>query len=1276
MIRPRHQLRPEHHGSVLRPSRPGRLSRLYHRPFAISCWPSAIRFSLILLAAAGQVLHTGTCAAAEPVLKYGTGDWPVPGLGNVRVRLAVTNKADAVWAHVPWRRRDDKPETKDTILVDAATGARVTNLIRVNISREVGDLLFQPLTVPGEYYLYYLPYRTAGSWYFPTTVYLAPTNTAAGLWQSDCAPVAQLIRDGQIPAIPKAQVLEIQAINDFHRFDPMEVTATPGEMREFLNAFGSRPYLLFAEDRSRPIRMTDALPQHWVRAGPSSAVTGQACRGEFYAFQVGLYALQTPIENVTVSFTDLQAGARETIPAAACRCFNLAGTNWLGQPFQKVVSVPKGRLQALWFGVAVPRDASAQTYRGRLTFAASNAPAVSLNIQLRVTNQELADAGDSEIWRQSRLRWLDSSIGEDDEVFAPYTPVGLQGHRASVLGRAVHFNDVGLLDSITSTFTRNIDAADAPPRELLAAPMAFIAQGASGNLDWVAGSTRILEQTSGALSWEAISTAGALELQCRAKMECDGYINFKLTLHAGRATELKDLRLEIPLRKEAAVYMMGLGRKGGYRPASWRWKWDANRSNNQLWLGDINAGLSCKLKHIVDRWDLSNLKESGPYLDWSNDGLGGCDVEEDGDRVVIRAYTGARKVAAGEDLHFNFGLLITPVKVLDKGHWGWRYFHQGTSSPIPRIAETGATIVNLHQGDALNPYINYPFLTVDQLSAYTREAHARQMKVKIYYTIRELSDYTGEFWALRSLGSEVFSDGPGFHLADHFQENKAQGLPKTGDSWLCEHVVSGYVPAWHTPLGNGRVDAAIATTGLSRWHNYYLEGLGWLIRNAGIDGLYLDGVGYDREIMKRVRKVMQRSRNGCLIDFHSGNNYHPEYGLNNCANQYLELFPYIDSLWFGEGFNYNEPPDYWLVEIAGIPYGLFGEMLQDGGNPWRGMLFGMTSRLGWGGNPRPIWQVWDEFGIQEARMSGFWDADCPVKTNCKDILATAYVRKGKTLVSVASWASSPTLARLEIDCAALGLEPSKTGLYAPPIRGFQPEAKFKLGEDLPVAPGKGWLLFVDEVEHKLSPPPDFSLGRKVLFEERFAADQLARDWTLAISKQAGTAISVATNGLAINAAANAAAFVERALPPGVTMVTCVVAAQTDQGASWGPGMALVWPNGKILRVNLRAEGRFGVDDGTQQLLEGFSKPGSACQLSVVLDEKEVAVYARQDNEACQELARLPRREFGVDPLAVRLGKMSPGGKNEDFSTLGPEGQCRIEQVQAFGPAAPATPGAK
>ena len=199
-------------------------------------------------------------------------------------------------------------------------------------------------------------------------------------------------------------------------------------------------------------------------------------------------------------------------------------------------------------------------------------------------------------------------------------------------------------------------------------------------------------------------------------------MNFRLTLKANRAAKLNDVRLEIPIRREIATYMMGLGRKGGYRPKQWQWKWDINRLNNEVWIGDVNAGLSCKLKHIEDRWDLFNLQESGLYKDWGNGGNGGCTVEDSGtDQVLFRAFTGPRQVAPGEELHFNFGLLVTPVKTLDNGHWQWRYFHRGKAAPVAEAAAMGATVINLHQGDALNPYINYPFLTTDKLRPTRRK---------------------------------------------------------------------------------------------------------------------------------------------------------------------------------------------------------------------------------------------------------------------------------------------------------------------------------------------------------------------------------------------------------------------------------------------------------------------------------------------------------------------------------------------------------------------------
>ena len=997
----------------------------------------------------------GLSAEAVP---YGVGDWDEV-FGNHRALLRVEAQVPAVWAHIPWRRHDAKPEAKEIIVIDAATNKRVEDVLRVNISRESGDLLFRPASAPGDYHVYYMPYKNTGSEYFPSVVYLAPTNTAAAGWAQACEPLAKRILAGDAAGVARAKVVEIQAINAFHRFDPMEVVATAEEMRNLLAANAGRPYLLFPEDRRNPIRMNEDLPLRWITGGPGNAFQGEACRGEYYVFQIGVYASGQALTNVQVRLSPLSS-AGAAIPAGDTPCFNTGGVDCFGRTFTKKLDVAQGRVQALWLGVQVPKDAAPGVYQGAVSIAAEWLPDTKVGVSLTVSATLVENAGDGDLWRLSRLRWLNSAIGLDDDVFAPYTPVAVADRTVSVLGRQVRIADGGLFDSVQSTFGASVDRADAPPREILAAPMRFVAESAAGPLPWAQGPPAFTAKTTGAVGWEATSRADGLELRCTAKMECDGYVNYGLTLRATRPADLKDLRLEIPLRADVAKYMMGLGRKGGSRPASWKWKWNVDLSNNQLWLGDVNAGLHCKLKHTEPRWDIFNLKESGTYKDWSSGGQGGCDVEEAGGQVTVRAYAGPCKMAAGQELHFNFGLLITPLKVLDKQHWQWRYYHAAGVEPVDKLASEGVRITNIHQGNEFNPNINYPFVTSEKLSAYIKQAHDKGIRVKLYYTVRELSNYIAEFWPVRSLGSEVFTTGPGFRLADLFEDAEKLKKPRaaTGSSWLCEHAVDGYVPAWHQRLGNGHYDAAIATAGITRWHNYYLEGLAWLLKDMDADGLYLDGIGYDREIMKRVRKVMQRAKPGCLIDYHNGNHFDPQYGLNNIANFFMELFPCMDSLWLGEGFNYNETPDYWLVELAGIPYGLFGEMLGVG-NPWRGMVYGMSNRLGWGGgDPQAMWKAWDGFGIQDARMIGYWDPACPVKTGAADILATAYVKPGKTLIAVASWAKEEAAVKLALDWKALGLDPSKAVLRAPSIAGFQDATVFRAEGEIPVKPGKGWLL--------------------------------------------------------------------------------------------------------------------------------------------------------------------------------------------------------------------------
>ncbi len=969
----------------------------------------------------------GSISSAE----YGVGScWPRE-LGDVRALVSTPEGHGAVRVRIPWRRRDADPQNKQIIVRDAKTGKAVENVGVIAVNRECGDIVFESSTSAGTYEIYYMPYSAIPTEWAYAVTYNHAAPSAEGAWLESHWLTPELIDSGRWKALPEASVKEIQARTEFERFDPMEVIARWDETSKLIMKQPGKPFLLFPEERQFPIRMTDDLPLRWIQKGPSEEFRGEARRGEFYVFQVGIFACRSDVRILSIDSSDLKSTKGATIPASAIRCFNLGGTDWLGRKFSKKVGFSLGKVGALWFGVQIPRESAAGDYRGALAIR-SQAGEAKVALALQVSPQLLADAGDSELWRQSRLRWLDSSLGVDDEVTAPYIPMTVHGQTIGCLGREMQFGATGLPVSIRSK-----------GREILDSQIRLVVETANGKVSWSGGKAEVRKAVAGAVLWESSNAGGNFTLQCQARMEFDGYISLDLRLKANAASTVDDIRLEIPFRKDVAPYMMGLGRRGGYRPPEWKWKWDINRAINNVWIGDYNAGLQIKLKGPEDTWDLYDLKLPGIPQSWGNDGKGGCTVTEEEGRVLLRAYSGGRSLHAGEELQFRFGLLVTPVKPLNPAHWDQRYYH--IAGPPENAVRCGATIINVHQGNELNPYINYPFLTLDKLSAYVNEGHGLGLKVKIYYTVRELSNHVAEMFALRSLGEEIFEDGPG-----------------GGGAWLCEHLVSHYKPAWHATLPTGEIDAAIETTGLSRWHNYYLEGLAWLLRSVEIDGLYLDGIGYDRQIMKRVRRVLDRNRPGSLIDFHSGNEFTFHDLRISPANKYMEHFPYIDSLWFGEEYDYNETPDYWLTEISGIPFGLFSEMLQNNGNPWRGMVYGMTARYYQGADPKHIWKVWDDFGIQDAEMIGYWAPTCPVKTSRKDVLVTVYKKSRRSLIAIASWAKAPLSSHLSIDWKALGLDPEKARMSAPPIEGFQQSASFSLSSGIPLEPGKGWLLIIEE----------------------------------------------------------------------------------------------------------------------------------------------------------------------------------------------------------------------
>ncbi|ATL32425.1 glycoside hydrolase domain-containing protein [Streptomyces formicae] len=957
----------------------------------------------------------------HPELECGIGIWDQDVYGNHRLLVDVTAAAPAVAAELPWRRQDSTARDVDVIVL-APSGLRVHNTVAVEVTDERGRIAFEPVAGPGAYAVHYLPYAHTGKPYYPQAAYRPPTRTADPGWVHRCG----LDDPGTWAALPRAEAFRYEAASAVDSFAPLGFAATGAERAALRRAHEGEPFLLFGEDREHPLGRYARLPARWALTDPGAPLAGTADRGEFHAVQAGVYAL--------TDLTDVRAELRG-LPFPA-RCLSTGGVDARGAAFARRVEVAADGVGALWFGVEVPEDATPGRYEAEIAVRAQGSPERVLPLVLTVGDAVVDDHGAGEPERFARLGWLDSTLAQDDEVVPPFAPVKIDGQRLTLLGRSVELGPEGLPHRITSTFTPSVTRTDGPERDLLAAPVTFDV-GRPLEHEPLA-----VDQPGPARArWSARATGQDVLLHTEGELEADGFLVVRATVEAIAETEL-DVRLAVPVREEIARYAMGLGLTGRACPATYDWSWDTpTRNQDAFWLGDPAAGLQLSLRdeHYARPLNTNYYREK-PLVtpdSWAGDGAGGVRLRTVAGTRELTAFSGPLRLRAGESRRFEFRLLLTPFKPLDPGgHLAERYYHAYASPG--EVAAYGANVVNLHHATPPNPYINDPLLAAEVLRAYTDEAHRLGVRVKVYDTVRELTRHTPELPVLASFGDEIFAAGPG-----------------GGHAWLREHLGDGHVPGWVAPdVG----DVAVVTSGDSRWHNSYVCGIERLRRVVGVDGLYLDDVAYDRTTMKRVRKALARSgETAPVVDLHSCNQYREADGFASSANLYAELLPYVDRLWLGELFDYDgadgADPAYWLVEISGIPFGLMGEMLEGGGNPWRGLVFGMTGRAPMT-DVRPLWRAFDRLKMPEAELTGWWAGEPPVRTGHADVLASTWRGPGGTATALASWAPEP------VDVVLTAADGRPVEAHAPAIEGFQEERRFPAGEPVPVAPGRGWLLSV------------------------------------------------------------------------------------------------------------------------------------------------------------------------------------------------------------------------
>ncbi|MBQ7922811.1 MAG: hypothetical protein IJ325_09600 [Clostridia bacterium] len=1012
------------------------------------------------------------------VLEYRIAEpmWPMDAeLGNHRI-IAEAPAGKYVRVKMPWRRRDMHPECIGMRIRYTPEGKEaeknvasdeVTNILIEKAEREEGIVVFEA-PVAGKYEIYYYPGKIGGWVYSPDAVYEKAEDMKA-----DEAWLADMTED----QIKEGSVLYYEARTEHDSYFPMEVPMTAAETAEFLA--GDAPFHVVMESRLRPIRMMYEMPYIWTErtADERLRLCDTVHCNEHYVFQTAVYAGED-LQDIRVDFYDA-AGNKLTVDK--CVCFNLYGKNAEGIPFDIHRDIKAGAILPLWCGVPMEawNDLADNILKITAVVSAANVDyTVKTEITLHVENTTLPRNGDNDLWRLARLFWLNSDLGVSEDVLKPYQPIeNGDDNSMGLLGKKIYINKLGLPEQIVSYYNDECLITETARNVMKGGfNLEITKTGDVVNENKESAPVRTIKGTNTTVI-NASATKNDIRISSDIKYEADGHVDCKIYLEAEEDGEY-DFNLQMFMDAKMAEYMMGMCYEGGTVPAWWEYDWKNPVMVGELvWLGSVRGGIQLKLMPEEESWNYFGCTHY-PAPFWSNNGKGKLVVKslKDSGQVLVEGKTGKMTMKAGQKETMHFHLILTPFHPIDyKYHWTERVGTGGKGgiSTQDWAVERGATMVYLHHGLKHNMNINYPFLDSAALKEQVDEAHKRGLLYKIYYTVRELSNFTPEIWALRAMGDEILNlDTTTAVVADFFVPEEEKVIRDgmcfnptwwRGGLWLVEHMHECYVGQWHQPLADGNMDCAVLMQGNSRWHNFYVEGMKWLIEEVGVDGLYLDGIGYDRRIMKRIRRVMEDSGKRCDIDIHNGNEHQVlSYGYVASANRYLEHYAYADSLWLGEGYAYEDVSyNYQLLETSGIVFGVMSEMLQGGGNPYRGMVFGETARLG---NSWPvvyeILKLQREFDMTDTRMLGFWNPECPVTVENDMVRATAFVKEdGSTMIAAASWYPNKRGFLMHVNKEQLGIE-GDYEYYAPAIEGFQEEKVFASGDLIPFEKNKGWIFLL------------------------------------------------------------------------------------------------------------------------------------------------------------------------------------------------------------------------
>lgn len=611
--------------------------------------------------------------------------------------------------------------------------------------------------------------------------------------------------------------------------------------------------------------------------------------------------------------------------------------------------------------------------------------------------------------------WMNNTLGIDDNVPAPWTPLVVSSGAIGCWNRNYNFGN--------SAFPTQITIGGA---NLLTGPIELRGNSSGQNFNWKNSVSSVTQTGQSKVTYSTTAHSAGIDMSVVKTVEFDGFMRIDVTLSPDCGTRKIDrLSLRIPVDKRYAKYRYGYGNiagggEGVHFPTekdivgALRTPWRSDFLPG-LWIGDTSHGIA---------WYSESQKNWSQKLPNNAQTL-----ESDGGSIVLQVNFIDTPVEISGPITLTFGMQATPVKPFPRPN-NWLTYRP--------VECPGNKLFFMGWGGGARwggyPVIGNPSLPITDPMAFDDtafkasldERHAQGLYLPMYLNAGTMVLDIPEVQA----NYQVWETNPVLALSNDMGQPMTHACPRVKD-----------------------------------WQDLFLYRMNEFFSKYDLDAIYMDfgflqrcdnalhGCGYDtadgrqgtwpifahRELHKRIYKILKKARpESALVTLgHPGGSLnlpHINFWDASVEGEYINVD--IRGPVYEKGYTAFYSPERFAAEFSGrtfnsVPMSMFYTV--NNNTQRTRTVFAMALAHGsivwpaWIDLPGvvyPVYYALDRFGVADIEeFLPYWNNRGAVATDhAGSAYATVYKKKGKSLIVVSNLSENNMDVHVQIDPKVLGLK--------------------------------------------------------------------------------------------------------------------------------------------------------------------------------------------------------------------------------------------------------------